>query len=192
MPRRFGRATQRGVSLVEALIAMAVMGFGMLAIVGVQSTLRFNADISKQRAEATRLAEQELESIRAFSKVASGDTSEKEFDAIADKGPVDLHGLEQWNTEFKLTRKVFNSADGISKTIMVRVEWPDRTGVVRNVDVHDMIARVDPVLSGIVKAERPLTAIGKRNGRHPTIPASAIGLPGDGGKSIFLPPNAGD
>lgn len=29
----------RGVSLVEAMVALAVMAFGMLAVVGVQSTL---------------------------------------------------------------------------------------------------------------------------------------------------------
>ena len=48
------RPLQRGISLVEALVAMLVMSFGMLAIVGLQATLRLNADVAKQRAEAVR------------------------------------------------------------------------------------------------------------------------------------------
>ena len=50
------RAIQRGVSLVEAIVAMAVMAFGMMAIVGLQTTLRQNSDIAKQRSEAVRIA----------------------------------------------------------------------------------------------------------------------------------------
>ena len=56
----------RGVSLIEAMVALAIMGFGMLAVVGVQATLRLNADIAKQRSEATRLAQEAMEDQRAF------------------------------------------------------------------------------------------------------------------------------
>ncbi|MDP1533833.1 MAG: prepilin-type N-terminal cleavage/methylation domain-containing protein, partial [Rubrivivax sp.] len=45
-------ARQQGVSLIEAVVALAVLAFGMLGLVGVQATLRGNADIAKQRAEA--------------------------------------------------------------------------------------------------------------------------------------------
>ena len=38
---------QRGLSLVEAMVAMAVMGFGTLAVLGVQASLRLNGDIAK-------------------------------------------------------------------------------------------------------------------------------------------------
>jgi Tfp pilus assembly protein PilE len=187
--RHMNVVCQRGVSLIEAMIAMAVMGFGMLAIVGVQSNLRFNADMSKQRAEATRLAEQELELVRAFSKAGSGGATETEFDKIASKAEVSKSSA-QFNAEFKLTRGVIDAPDGISKMLVVVVKWVDRTGESREISMHDMISRVDPMLSGFVKAERPLTAIGKRSGRHPTIPVDAVNLPGDSGKSIFLPPNA--
>ena len=41
------RAT--GVSLIEALVALAVMAFGILGVVGMQSNMRTGADISRQR-----------------------------------------------------------------------------------------------------------------------------------------------
>jgi hypothetical protein len=183
MARRSRTSGQRGVSLIEALIALAVMGFGMLAIVGVQSTLRFNADISKQRGEATRIAERELEWIRAFGRVA-------DFDAISAVLETELPPDPLLNTAFRLTRNVAFAADGRSKVLEVVVQWTDRTGENQVVRLYDMLARVDPMLSGFVKAERPLTAIGKRDGRHPSIPHEAKNLPGDTGKSVFLPPNA--
>ena len=48
------RPIPRGVSLIEAIVAMAVMAFGMVAIVGLQGTLRQNSDIAKQRSEVER------------------------------------------------------------------------------------------------------------------------------------------
>lgn len=192
MARRSGIFGQRGVSLVEALVAMAVMGFGMLAIVGVQSTLRFNADISKQRAEATRLVEQELEFVRAFRSVGSGNPTEDEFDAIATTAMTSISGTDL-NATYERTRTVLDSTDDsgrvISKTIHILVQWEDRTGETRSISMQDVITRVDPMLSGFVKAERPLTGIGRRGGRHPTIPGAATDLTGDNSRSVFLPPN---
>ena len=61
------RTGQRGVSLIEAIVAMAVMAFGMMAVVGLHTTLRQNSDIAKQRSEAVRIAEEAIEQWRAFS-----------------------------------------------------------------------------------------------------------------------------
>jgi hypothetical protein len=180
---------QRGVSLVEALVSMAIMGFGMLAIVGVQGTLRFNGDVSKQRGEATRLAERELERLRGFSLVASGTADESEFDEIDSVAP-EVHTPPDVNATFTLKRTIMPAPDGSSKMVHVLVEWFDRTGQKREVSMHDVIARVDPVLSGLVKAGKPLTPIGRRNQRHPTIPERAHNL-GDGATSIFKPVESG-
>ena len=51
-PRRSGA---RGFTLLEALIALLVLSFGMLAIAGFQTTLSRNSDLAKQRTEALRL-----------------------------------------------------------------------------------------------------------------------------------------
>ena len=57
-------ASTRGVTLIEALVALAVMSFGMLAVVGVQATLRVNGDVAKQRAEAVRIGQEAVERLR--------------------------------------------------------------------------------------------------------------------------------
>jgi Tfp pilus assembly protein PilV len=173
----------RGTTLVEALVAMAVMAFGMLAIVGVQQTLRVNADISSQRSEATRLAEVAIEEVRTAA--GSGGAS---FDAISN-AVSDPKTYPGDNTTFTLEKTVTKTADKRSLTAYVRVKWDDRTGTPREVVMHDMLTRVDPVLSGLVSAEKPLTPVGRRKSRHPTIPIDAENL-GDG-TSIFRPPTAG-
>ena len=71
-PPATGRAA-RGVSLVEALVALAVMAFGMLAVAGIQGMLRLNSDVAKQRSEAVRIAQEQIEQLRAFA-VRSADT----------------------------------------------------------------------------------------------------------------------
>ena len=63
------------MSLVEAIVAMAVMAFGMMAIVGLQTTLRANSDVAKQRSEAVRIAEEAIETARAFSLMAGATTT---------------------------------------------------------------------------------------------------------------------
>ena len=63
------RSTARGFTLIEALIALLVLSFGMLAIAGFQVTLTRNSDLAKQRTEATRLAQQKVESLRSYGQV---------------------------------------------------------------------------------------------------------------------------
>ena len=71
-PRRSGT---RGFTLLEALIALLVLSFGMLAIAGFQATLSRNSDLAKQRTEALRLAQQKMERLRAFGQVATDPTT---------------------------------------------------------------------------------------------------------------------
>ena len=45
----------RGATLLEALVAFLVLSLGMLTMARVQSSLRLNSDIARQRTEAVRL-----------------------------------------------------------------------------------------------------------------------------------------
>jgi len=177
------RTHQRGVSLIEAIVAMAVMAFGMMAIVGLQATLRQNSDIAKQRSEAVRLAEEAIEQWRAYSTLGA-------YDAIAIGEMTDppTAGL---NATYTLKRIV---APGQGwKSIAVQVSWVDRTGQIQSVTLNSIIAAADPALSGILTmapgggggglpATPPL-------GRNPAIPVQAKDL--GNGKSGFKPPAPG-
>lgn len=180
---------QRGVSLIEALVSMAVMAFGMLALAGVQSTLRINADLAKQRAEATRIAEQQIETVRGFRTVGAAGPSVSEYDNLASAVPSQVT-LPASNTTYERSMTITPQADGIHQTVMVLVVWKDRYDVERRVVLRDIITRASPTLSGLVSALRTVTVVGQRKNRHPTIPLRAGDQIGNN-ESVFKPTEGG-
>ena len=76
---------QRGVALLEALIAFLVLSIGLLALSRLQTHLRTNADAARERSEAVRLAQTDIESLRVFASRADWDSI---ADASADVTPA--------------------------------------------------------------------------------------------------------
>jgi Tfp pilus assembly protein PilV len=119
-------ARQRGVSLIEAIVAMAVMAFGMIGIVGLQSTLRQNADVAKQRSEAVRIAEEAIEQWRAFSIMGATSGASAGYASIqtlADQ-VIAADATNKFNTTFTLRRTVGSFAPGL-KSMRAEVSWVD-------------------------------------------------------------------
>jgi len=193
------RPRPAGVSLVEALVALAVMAFGMLALVGVQSTMRLNSDLAKQRTEATRIATEEVERLRVFIAMgAVGGQANLSWDEIAPRVlpayvPPDAIG----NTTYSVVRTVNRvpaaaanvTAPSQQKVVRVQVQWTDRAGTVQTVTVDSLIAGVAPALSGLLNVPAQPSAANQAGGRQASIPREAVDL-GDGG-SAFKPFNTG-
>jgi type IV pilus assembly protein PilV len=55
-----GRSAQRGVVLLEALVAILLFSMGVLALVGLQAAMIKNTSDSKFRAEASYIAQQKI------------------------------------------------------------------------------------------------------------------------------------
>jgi Tfp pilus assembly protein PilV len=186
MTTRHHSRRSRGVSLIEAMVALAIMGFGMLAVVGVQATLRLNADIAKQRSEATRLAQEAMEDQRAFRPidVTAGQFA---FADIATSVPQTVT-LPTTNTTYTVSRNVVEYGNPPSKALSVTVAWNDRTGQPQQVILRSVIAAAAPALSGTL-AVRPGAAAGgpvrRPFSRHPTIPVLAKDF--GTGRSGFVP-----
>ena len=134
---RFQRSL-RGVALIEAMIAMLVMAFGTLALVGVQATLRLNSDIAKQRAEATRIGLADLERARNFISVAIGGTLGVSWDEITDLVVAEVDQIDGVaSTKYSLNRTVTVPASSLNqKNIHVVVAWDDRAGTNGRVRRH--------------------------------------------------------
>ena len=188
-PRRRGMPP-RGVSLVEAMVALAVMAFGMLSLVGVQATLRMNNDLAKQRSEATLIATEEVERLRNYFTLlpVNGEPGISWTEIIgrasADYVPPEAIG----NTTYQVLRTVNTDAATRQKTFKVEVTWPDRTGVVQRVVLDGMVWGVVPELSTLLAIPTRPSATNQINGREVTIPAGAIDV--DGGLSRFIPPGS--
>ena len=187
----YGRGgSPRGVSLVEAMVALAVMAFGMLALVGVQTTWRMNNDIAKQRSEATLIATEEVERLRNYFTLlpvngAVGESWTEILDrAAANYTPPEPIG----NTTYQVVRSV--STDNVTrqKTFKVEVTWPDRTGVTQRVVFDGMVWGVVPELSALLAIPTRPSATNQINRRNVTIPANVVDV--GGGMSRFIPPGS--
>ena len=177
-----------GVSLIEALVALAVMAFGMLSLVGVQATLRLNSDLAKQRTEATRIATEDIEGLRLFTALnpVNGQPgvswAEIASNVVASYVPPGNVG----NTSYQVLRTVNTVAGTLRKVVSVQVNWIDRTGAAQSVTVDTVIAGIDPLLSGVLASKRS-SVNNQIGGRNATIPVEAVNFGDSDGRSAFKP-----
>jgi prepilin-type N-terminal cleavage/methylation domain-containing protein len=193
---------RRGFTLIEALVAMVVLAFGMLAIAGFQVTLSRNSEVSKQRSEAVRLGQLKLEELRSFQTVTSdgaGGAYDYVSDVVSGTDMILPTGANAYATNTSFTRTWgLTRADGVTaatgsdleKWVNVLVTWQDRTGQSQEVRLRSVISRSDPIDLGTL-----FTGPGGQKARTPknrniNIPYPAVDLAG-GKTSAFRPPGAG-
>jgi hypothetical protein len=180
MTQRLPRSP-RGTTLVEALIAFALAAIGILAMLRGQQALRLQADLTRERAEAVRLAQAAMEQMRSFDSVAA-------YAALGDL-PADEDVDFASNTTFSVHRSFVMHA-GASRRLdsEVHVDWRDRQGGIETVSLASAIAQVDPALSGRLLQAPPSPGPAAPLGRNAAIPRLASDL-GDG-RSAWRPPGA--
>ncbi|MBI3153978.1 MAG: pilus assembly protein PilV [Burkholderiales bacterium] len=179
------RCRMAGLSLVEALVALAVMGFGTLAVIGVQASLRLNGDIARQRSEAVRVAQQELQATRRFVDLAG-------YRAVATL-PARVESLG--NSLYTVTRTVVDASAADApprrKTLVVDVDWLDRTGQSQAVQMRTALHGVQPIIGASLALPADADYLRSPRSRHPAIPPTAVAWGEDAGFSRFDPPRAG-
>ncbi len=182
---RAAQRLRRGVSLIEAICALGVMAFGMLAVVGVQVTLRSNADVSKQRSEATRLAQQGMERSRGFGQLAAdAGNAFVEYEEIISVNEAVLNGV---NASYTPTRTVPAALYPRLKTVTSSVSWVDRAGVTQTVQLNSAIAGISPEVGASMALPQQSGAMLQPIGRSASVPLLAKDLVGTG-TSVFVPP----
>lgn len=191
------RRSVRGVTLIEALVAMLIMAFGMVALVGIQSTMRRGADLAKQRGEALRIAQQEIERARGYwmlSTPAGAPAGTVDYAGLTTQAANSAAGDADSNATFTLTRTVTDWSDASAeqpqaqaglKALRVEVSWVDRANETQRVELNTFIAKADPALSGSMMVP-PVSSPTRRPGeREASIPVQAKDL---GNKtSVFVP-----
>jgi type IV pilus modification protein PilV len=109
MQRTSSARRQAGFSLLEALIALLVVSFGMLGIASFQYTLSRASDIAKQRTEATRIAQRELDRLRSFAQRQSdGNTTDDRYtyvDDLVGGGPGYQHDIQPSASDHHANRR---------------------------------------------------------------------------------------
>lgn len=192
------RARQAGFTLIEALVALLVMAFGMLSIAGMQATLSRNADIAKQRSEAVRIAQLTLEELRSYDalEVGAGSTYTYAVNVVDSVVTDPLNTITPTNSNTTFTRSwTVMRDDGVTaavsgdakKWIHVTVTWPDRAGDTQSVLLSSIIARNNPAeLKGQIAGQvRPKVRFPKNRSLNIPYPAVSTSVPN---RSAFIPP----
>lgn len=183
---------QRGVTLIEALAALVIMSFGMVALVGLQGNLRRSGDLAKQRSEAMRIAQTELATLRSFSvldKPEGAPANIRDYDNDLVTAASHAVPADNTNTTFVLTRTVTpvvkDSAEPQAKSVRVTVRWRDRSDADQSLFLDTVISRTDPVYAMALGITPPTNGIRQTDGRNPVIPPTAKDL--GNGSSAFRP-----
>jgi Tfp pilus assembly protein PilV len=136
---------QRGITLIESLIAFLILSLGMLAAVRLQPELRQHAEAARQRSEATRIAQQDIEAMRA----AAGASLVAIVDAAY---TVEPDGLG--SPRYAVQRRVDAAAWPEARGLRVTVTWPDRGGQVQQLSLVTLVGAADPSAAGAMLLAR--------------------------------------
>ena len=170
------RFRQSGTTLIEPLIAFLILALGVLAVSRVQGHLRLSADTARQRGEAVRLAQEDLEHLRA--SVAAGGSGASIERTIAPQA-----GLG--NTRYSLSRKISASGSSRATHVTVGVAWTEHAGAPQQVTLVSVIAGTDSALSGALGLAPRSASVNAPFGRSIRIPFGAMDL--GNGTSAFRP-----
>lgn len=168
---------QRGFSLIEAMIALLVMAFGMLALAGMQLNLSRNADVAKQRTEAMRIAQERVEQARSYTSLVTAVGAIDWANLVAD---VASPATVTTNAQFNVAVTAGGVVGDAARALRVAVTWTDRAGDAQRVDLSTVVSKNDPKDPGFLGNPLPLNTTLKRpKNRNINIPIPALDL-GDG------------
>ncbi len=209
---------QHGFALIEALIAFLVVAFGMLAIASFQYTLSRSSDVAKQRTEATRIAQREMDRLRSFGQRQSdGNATDARYtyvdNVVSTSAAVDATTLFSGltfatNTTYMVERQVrdangtlitaatsptLTNSEDRSRSINVIVSWTDRAGQARNVRLASSVSDGDPGDLGTLAVRRRLASTLRPKNRNINVPYPAVNvancLSANGCSAFVVPPN---
>jgi len=181
------RRRERGVSLVESLVAFLVLALGTAAAAHLQSELRLTGDVARERSEAIRLAQAASEDMRSFAALDGAPGRRTFTDIVSAATTVSAASSPGAHADYRIERRVDDLAFGATKSTRVAVSWRDRGGNGREVVLHSFIAGIAPAYAGSLALATGAIQSATRGAseRAPAIPLTARRL--DDGRSAWKP-----
>jgi Tfp pilus assembly protein PilV len=166
---------QRGSMLLEALVALLLLGAGFVAFMQLHGKMSSGVSVSKARAEAMQIAQQRSQEMRSY-------ITRQQFNAtMQDVSPTEVEppGVNARFYEKVLVRPAgcfaepstawcsdttVDNPDGEYFEVMVQVYWNDESGETQQVFLNNYIRFSDPVLSALLSKQETLnTPLTRRN-----------------------------
>jgi Tfp pilus assembly protein PilV len=122
---------QSGSTLLEVLIAFAILSMALLALMQIQMTLHHLHSLSRQVASATHWAEAELEHLAALRWT--------DLPADGSHAPA-LKTHDDPSTPLSLTRTLHTPSPGW-RTLQIQVQWDDAEGARHTLRWHSARAQ---------------------------------------------------
>ena len=182
------RHQQHGIGLLEALVALLVLSLGMLTVARVQSHLRLGSDIARQRAEAVRLGQEDLETSRAFSVLAASGAARSYAGITSASTRVAPSTGYASNTRYTVSRQITAASALATKHATVGVSWADRNGDAQRIELNTIIAANDPAYGGMFAIAPTGVPAKGAFARSPRVPLLAKDL--GNGTSVLKPTSA--
>jgi type IV pilus modification protein PilV len=165
-----------GFTLIEALVALVILSFGLLAVAGFQMQLSRGSDLAKQRTQATRLAQEKIEELRSFEQLTAQGGKFTYADLATGTDAQQTVG----NMAYTRSWTVSGNATSPYRTASVTVAWNDRANDAQTVNLISIVSRSDPADVGGLTVPTIENGILRRPFRRSiNIPVPAVSL-GDG------------
>ena len=185
----FLRRSQHGIGLLEALIALLVLSLGMLAVSRLQTHLRLGSDTARQRAEAVRIGQEDIEALRAFPALAASGAARSYAGITSVTFNADTSTDHASPTRYTVSRQIEAAGALAAKTAAVTVSWSDRAGDAQKVVLNSVIAAHDPAYAGALGIAPVGVHARGAAARSSHVPLNARDL--GNGSSVFKPLAAG-
>jgi Tfp pilus assembly protein PilV len=179
------RRQQQGIGLLEALIAVLVLSLGVLTVSRLQTHLRLGSDTARQRAEAVRLGQEDIETLRAFSVLAASGAARSYAGITSASASVDASTGYATNTRYTVSRQIEAAGALAAKTASVTVGWTDRAGDAQKIVLNSVIAASDAAYGGALGIAPVGVHARGASARSSRVPLSAHDL--GNGSSVFKP-----
>lgn len=166
------------MALVEVLVSLLVVAIGALAVAGLQRWLHVHADLARQRSEATRLAQAQMERLRAFEQLDAQPGAQAWDDIVSGE---DSPAPAAANTRFARHWQVTGDRDDLARRVVMHVDWATRAdeAATRRVELVSVIARTDPRdVARLIVPPPGGQVVRRAHGRALGIPSEAVRLGG--------------
>lgn len=177
------RRRQRGFALLEALVAMLIMTIGVLSLAAMQTTINRYSNEAKLRSDASRLAQEQIETLRSYTGIAETVIGQGTTSGTAVNWDMLTSGSDNpasTNATYTRTWTLSGAINDSMRQIQVSMAWVNRSGESQSLTISSVISKTDPADSGYLNFPLPLNTNLKRpKDRNLDIPVRAVDL-GDG------------